>query len=61
MQQDVAKRSLVIRQAQASMADQVHYVPIFQVPQFVAAGDKVSGIVLDQARIFRLRLVQRKS
>jgi len=57
--QDEAQRTEAIREAQAYMADQVPYIPLFQQPQFAATTDKVSGVVLDPIQIFRLWLLEK--
>ena len=54
-----ARRAETIRQAQAYMADQVPYIPLFQAPQFAATTDKVSGVVLDPIQIFRFWLLEK--
>ena len=60
-QQDAGQRGKLVEQAQSYMADQVPYVPIFQISQFAAASDKVSGIVLDPIQIFRYWLLDKKA
>jgi len=57
--QDEAQRTEAIREAQAYMADQVPYIPLFQQPQFAATSDKVSGVVLDPIQIFRFWLLEK--
>ena len=57
---DAAKRATIIKQAQSYMADQTPYVPVFQISQFAASNDKVSGIVLDPIQIFRYWLLEKK-
>ena len=57
--QDASARPDVLRQAQAYMADQVPYIPLFQQPQFAATSDKVSGVVLDPIQIFRFWLLEK--
>src|SRR5256714_395851 len=57
---DATKRATIIKQAQAYMADQVPYVPVFQISQFASSSDKVSGIVLDPIQIFRYWLLEKK-
>jgi peptide/nickel transport system substrate-binding protein len=57
--QDPALRVDALREAQAYMADQVPYIPLFQQPQFAATSDKVSGVVLDPIQIFRLWLLEK--
>jgi peptide/nickel transport system substrate-binding protein len=59
--QDPAMRAEALRQAQAYMADQVPYIPLFQQPQFAATSDKVSGVVLDPIQIFRYWLLEKKA
>jgi peptide/nickel transport system substrate-binding protein len=54
------RRADAIRQAQAYMADQVPYIPLFQAPQFAATTDKVSGVVLDPIQIFRFWLLEKQ-
>ncbi|HEV3363602.1 MAG TPA: ABC transporter substrate-binding protein [Acidimicrobiia bacterium] len=56
---DEAQRTEAIREAQAYMADQVPYIPLFQQPQFAATSDKVSGVVLDPIQIFRFWLLEK--
>jgi len=58
--QDPDRRAEVLRQAQAYMADQVPYVPLFQAPQVAATTDKVSGVVLDPIQIFRYWLLEKR-
>jgi len=58
---DVTKRAVIIKQAQSYMADQAPYVPVFQISQFAATSDKVSGIVLDPIQIFRYWLLEKKA
>jgi peptide/nickel transport system substrate-binding protein len=57
--QDPARRADAVRDAQAYMADQVPYVPLFQAPQLAAASAKVNGIVLDPIQIFRCWLLEK--
>lgn len=57
--QDASARPDALRQAQAYMADQVPYIPLFQQPQFAATSDKVSGVVLDPIQIFRFWLLEK--
>lgn len=57
---DATKRATIIKQAQSYMADQTPYVPVFQISQFAASNDKVSGIVLDPIQIFRYWLLEKK-
>jgi peptide/nickel transport system substrate-binding protein len=57
---DPTKRATIIKQAQSYMADQTPYVPVFQISQFAASSDKVSGIVLDPIQIFRYWLLDKK-
>ena len=57
--QDASARLDALRQAQAYMADQVPYIPLFQQPQFAAISDKVSGVVLDPIQIFRFWLLEK--
>jgi peptide/nickel transport system substrate-binding protein len=58
--QDPQRRADVLRQAQAYMADQVPYVPLFQAPQVAATTDKISGVVLDPIQIFRYWLLEKR-
>lgn len=55
------KRAGLIKQAQAYMADQAPYVPVFQISQFAASTDQVSGIVLDPIQIFRYWLLEKRA
>jgi peptide/nickel transport system substrate-binding protein len=57
--QDPKLRDEALRDAQAHMADQVPYIPLFQAPQFAATTDKVSGVVLDPIQIFRFWLLEK--
>jgi peptide/nickel transport system substrate-binding protein len=57
--QDPARRADAVRQAQAHMADQVPYIPLFQAPQFAATKASVSGVVLDPIQIFRFWLLEK--
>jgi len=59
--QDPERRASTLRDAQAYMADQVPYIPLFQAPQVAATSDKVSGVVLDPIQIFRYWLLEKKS
>jgi peptide/nickel transport system substrate-binding protein len=59
--QDADRRAETLRDAQAYMADQVPYIPLFQAPQVAATTDKVSGVVLDPIQIFRYWLLEKKS
>ena len=54
------RRADAIRAAQAYMADQVPYIPLFQAPQFAATSAKVSGVVLDPIQIFRFWLLEKQ-
>lgn len=56
---DNAKRATIMKQAQTYMAEQTPYVPIFQISQFAATTDKVSGVVLDPIQLLRLFLIQK--
>jgi peptide/nickel transport system substrate-binding protein len=58
---DPAKRADLLKQAQAHMADQTPYVPVFQIPQFAASTDAISGVVLDPIQIFRYWLLEKKA
>ena len=58
---DPAKRADILKQAQAHMADQTPYVPVFQIPQFAASTDAVSGVILDPIQIFRYWLLEKKA
>jgi peptide/nickel transport system substrate-binding protein len=57
--QDAARRADTLRQAQAYMADQVPYIPLFQGPQFAATKASVNGVVLDPIQIFRFWLLEK--
>lgn len=58
-EQDPTARQGILKQAQAHMADQTPYVPVFQIPQFAATTDAVSGVVLDPIQIFRYWLLEK--
>jgi peptide/nickel transport system substrate-binding protein len=58
-QLDSAQRTATIKQAQAYMADQTPYVPIFQITQFAATTDNVSGVVLDPIQLLRFFLIEK--
>lgn len=58
---DTTARHDLIQQAQDYMADQVPYVPVFQISQFAAMKDSVSGVVLDPIQLLRLWLVSKKA
>ncbi|MGH9003025.1 MAG: ABC transporter substrate-binding protein, partial [Acidimicrobiia bacterium] len=60
-EQDTTARTGILQQAQAHMADQTPYVPIFQIPQFAATTDAVTGVVLDPIQIFRYWLLEKKA
>ncbi|MEW6472639.1 MAG: ABC transporter substrate-binding protein [Actinomycetota bacterium] len=57
--QDPTLREDALREAQAYMADQVPYIPLFQAPQFAATTDKVTGVELDPIQIFRFWLLEK--
>lgn len=57
---DTAARTGIIKQAQDYMADQTPYVPVFQISQFAAMKDSVSGVVLDPIQLLRLWLVSKE-
>ncbi|HEX2699678.1 MAG TPA: ABC transporter substrate-binding protein [Acidimicrobiales bacterium] len=59
--QDAAARTQVYKDAQDYMADQAPYVPIFQISQFAAVKDSVSGVVLDPIQLLRLWLLEKKA
>ncbi len=54
-----AARTAIIKQAQTYMADQTPYVPIFQISQFAASVDGVSGVVLDPIQLLRFFLIEK--
>ena len=56
---DATKRTAAIKQAQTYMAEQAPYVPIFQISQFAATTDKVSGVVLDAIQLLRFFSIQK--
>ena len=58
-QQDASQRSKLVEQAQSYMADQVPYVPIFQISQFAATVDGVTGVVLDPLQLLRFFLIEK--
>lgn len=58
---DPARRAEIIKEAQSYMADQTPYVPVFQISQFAATSDKVSGVVLDPIQIFRYWLLEKQA
>lgn len=58
---DPAKRAGIIKEAQAYMADQAPYVPVFQISQFAATTDAISGVVLDPIQIFRYWLLEKRA
>lgn len=58
---DPAKRVGIIKEAQAYMADQAPYVPVFQISQFAATTDAISGVVLDPIQIFRYWLLEKRA
>jgi peptide/nickel transport system substrate-binding protein len=53
------ERTKIIKDAQAYMAEQVPYVPMYQINQFAAAQSNVKGIVLDPIQIFRYWLISK--
>ncbi|MEA2843374.1 MAG: peptide/nickel transport system substrate-binding protein [Actinomycetota bacterium] len=57
---DPTARVGIIKQAQAYMAEQTPYVPVFQISQFAATTDKVSGVVLDPIQLFRFWLLEKQ-
>jgi peptide/nickel transport system substrate-binding protein len=54
-----ATRTSIVKQAQTYMADQTPYVPIFQISQFAATVDGVSGVVLDPIQLLRFFLIEK--
>jgi peptide/nickel transport system substrate-binding protein len=54
-----AARTAIVKQAQTYMADQTPYVPIFQISQFAATVDGVSGVVLDPIQLLRFFLIEK--
>jgi peptide/nickel transport system substrate-binding protein len=58
---DPAKRVGIIKAAQAYMAEQVPYVPVFQISQFAATTDRISGVVLDPIQDFRFWLLEKRA
>jgi len=56
---DPAARTTIVKQAQSYMADQAPYVPIFQISQFAATVDGVSGVVLDPIQLLRFFLIEK--
>jgi peptide/nickel transport system substrate-binding protein len=57
---DRGKRDSIIKEAQAYMADQTPYVPVFQIFQFAALSDRISGVDLDPIQIFRYWLLKKQ-
>ena len=57
---DGDQRAQILKDAQAHMADQVPYIPLFQAPQIAATSAKVSGVVLDPIQIFRYWMLEKK-
>ncbi len=57
--QNPASRTATVKQAQAYMAEQTPYVPIFQISQFAATVDGVTGIVLDPIQLLRFFLIEK--
>jgi peptide/nickel transport system substrate-binding protein len=58
-ERDPAKRTDIVKQAQTYMAEQTPYVPIFQISQFAATTDSVSGVVLDSIQLLRFFLLEK--
>ena len=58
---DPTARVGIIKQAQTYMAEQTPYVPVFQISQFAATTDKVSGAVLDPIQLFRFWLLENQA
>jgi len=58
-ERDPAKRTAIIKQAQTYMADQTPYVPTFQISQFAATTEGVSGVVLDAIQLLRFFLLEK--
>lgn len=56
---DPTTRTATIKLAQAYMADQTPYIPIFQISQFAATVDGVTGVVLDPIQLLRLFLIEK--
>ncbi len=57
---DPTARLAIIKQAQTYMAEQTPYVPVFQISQFAATTDRVSGAVLDPIQLFRFWLLEKQ-
>ncbi|HLF40037.1 MAG TPA: ABC transporter substrate-binding protein [Acidimicrobiia bacterium] len=58
---DPARRAAAIKAAQAYMAEQAPYVPVFQISQFAATTEAISGVVLDPIQIFRYWLLEKRA
>jgi peptide/nickel transport system substrate-binding protein len=58
---DPDKRAGIIKAAQAYMAEQAPYVPVFQISQFAATTDRISGVVLDPIQDFRFWLLEKRA
>ena len=58
-EQNPAARTAIVKQAQTYMADQTPYVPIFQISQFAATVDGVTGVVLDPIQLLRFFLIEK--
>jgi peptide/nickel transport system substrate-binding protein len=58
---DPGKRAGIIKAAQSHMAEQAPYVPVFQISQFAATTDRISGVVLDPIQDFRFWLLEKRA
>jgi peptide/nickel transport system substrate-binding protein len=58
---DATQRASLITQGEDYMADQVPYVPIFQIAPLAATTDRVAGVVLDPIQVFRLWLIEKRT
>jgi peptide/nickel transport system substrate-binding protein len=58
---DPDQRAAIVKAAQAYMAEQAPYVPVFQISQFAATTDRISGVVLDPIQDFRFWLLEKRA
>lgn len=58
-ERDPAGRAELIAAAQGRMAEEVPYIPLFQVPQVAVTSNRVSGVVLDAIQVFRFWLLDK--
>ncbi|MGH9021710.1 MAG: hypothetical protein ACRDV9_01190, partial [Acidimicrobiia bacterium] len=58
-QKNPGERADLIAAAQTRMAEEVPYIPLFQIPQVAVTSDQISGVVLDAIQVFRFWLLDK--